>query len=1420
MQFIDPFASAVSIQPNQPLTILLIEDSEIDAHLFKSVFGRCELNGSTLLISHSMEEGLRTLNGAKGINAVFVDLNLPDCEGIESLKTLLPVAGSRPVIVISAESDQALIREALRNGAQDYLVKGSYDAVRLEQALLFSIERRRVSAALRASQDNYETLFQNNPLPAWLFRPDTLQIVMVNEAAIRHYGYTREEFLAMTIRDFRAPEDLPRLDELVRKRGTCDYLAVAEGWRHRTKDGTLIDVSISLNEVTFNEEKLIYVVVRDVTDQKRITSLLEDNSRRLDLAASSGGMIMVDVNYQKGSIHVSSRREGILGYSVNFESTVSSALRFVHPADRDVILEAIQNGKSGVKQDIQFRIRDPRSGNIIWVERRSYFVYDDEGVPIESRGVLVDITALKQYEADLLKSYQELEVAAERQSAILDSLPAQIALLDKDGVIVAVNQAWRVSADGIGQSEAWIGKSYFATAPCGADALHVHAGTRAVLRGETKRFEAEYPCETTGGWVKTVVCPIASADKGGAVIMHMDISAQKNVEHDLLQSRANLLSIFESTEDSYVLIDTEYRILALNRPARKEFPYFAQPNAIGKSVLSFMVEERKKPFQDALDVVFNERKATQYVVVYNFQPGVPSKYYQITVSPVLSDGRFLGYTICVHDITSHKEIEQTLADREQRFRALIENSGDMFTITDAQQRIVYASPNIEKILRYPLSEISGKPFYELIHSDDRPYYSFVVEQASRNKGTLFHKSNRMLTRDGQERWIEGSIIDLEHIPSVGGIVTNFRDITEKVNTQRELDHNRYILDKANEVTRIGYWVLDLKPGERALSWSPQLFTIFGLHDVAFAGEPDSFDAVVHPEDKTERDAALTKALRENVGYSVDYRVVRPDKQLMWVHEQAEVFFEKDRAAFVVGVVQDITERKVNDQKIRESKHNLDALINNTSDFMWSCDEKLRLISGNKAFHARMRERYGIDLREGDSVIVPDGVHPAMEAWNKAYETALSGKQAVFETHVERSTGPDYFLNTLNPILDNGKVVGVAGFSRNITESKKFENHIKAINERYEILSKATNDAVWDFDMKADTITWNHGLASIYGYYRDSYQRQTSFQWWRSMVHPDDLNFVVASLERSFAKKEQLWTRSYRFRCANGNYRYALDRGFIIYEGDKPVRMIGAQQDVHELTEYRMNLEQKVIARTIELQEALEKEKQLSEMKSRFVSIASHEFRTPLSTIQFATDFLARYKYKLGEPDIDRKLASISAQVKHMLFLLDDVLTVSKGDSGKIKVNVKPMNLREFLSELAKNIEEGAKSGHEIRLHFQLGNDIVTSDEKLLTNIFTNLLSNAIKFSPDQKTVELTCVQRDGRLIIEVADNGIGINEKERDLIFEPFSRGADVGAISGTGLGLSIVKTAVKLLQGTIELTSTEKFKTVFRVVIPLSLAE
>ena len=1399
------------------LSILLVEDSDVDAFLFKSCFDRSELAGSTLRVTRTLSEAVDVLGQSQKIDALFLDLNLPDSEGIDTLKQLLPHTGSRPVIIISAEGDQTVVRNALRSGAQDYLVKGNYDPLRIEHAIIYSIERQRVTTVLQRTQENYERLFQNNPLPAWLFCPSSLRILMVNDAAIRHYGYSSEEFANMTIRDLRPAQEVSRFDEFVKSAPSLEHRSEGENWKHRKKDGTTIDVELSTRAVSINGETLAYAVIHDVTERNRIMHLLKENSRRLDLAVSAGRMMVLDVDYVKNEMHIASSGEGIPGFPTDFFSDLETGMGFIHIEDRLKIRTALEIGRSGVRDDIQFRIIHPVNNSIIWVERRSYLVYDDNGKPIGSRGVVVDITALKQYEEEVLASYRSLESAAERQSAILDSLPAHIALLDKEGGIVAVNDAWKSYWDrnGKGSFGEWIGRSYFDTHEHEAGIESIHAGIREVLGGRRKKFEVEYPWNspTDRRWFRVSACTINTAGRGGAVIMHVDITERKKVENELLQSRANLLSIFESTEDSYVLIDPQHRILASNNRAREDFPYLNASDVIGKEVFSSLPMDRKKPFQTALDVVRKEKRATQYEAVYDLYNDSTKRYFQIRVTPVLSDGIFLGYTVCGHDITPHKRIEQALADREQRFRALIENSGDMFTITDDDNRIVYGSPNIENILGYPVEQIVGKTFSSLLHPDDRPYYYFVIEQTSREKGKLIQKSSRMFTRTGEELWTEGTIIDLSDIPAVGGTVTNFRDITEKINTQRELDHNRYILDKANEVTKIGYWVLDLKSAHRPLSWSPQLFNIFGVQESGFTGNPEFFGSLIHKDDNAIRRAALESALNGNREYSIDYRINRPDAQLMWVHEQAEVFFDGEKPAFVVGVVQDITERKVNEQTIRESKHNLDALINNTSDFLWSCDKDLRLISGNSAFYKQVRAQYQVALNEGDRVIVLGDNNPRMVPWMLAYQAALSGKQMAFETVSGTEEVRTYFQNTLNPIWDNGEVVGVAGFSRNITERKEFENRITAVNERFEILSKATNDAVWDWDMVADRITWNHGLTSIYGH--DPSNRETDFQWWCELVHPDDLAFVQGTLNDAFETNHQLWSCSYRFRSADSSYRYALDRGFIIYDGGKPVRMIGAQQDVHELTQYRMSLEQKVAERTIELQEALEKEKHLSEMKSRFVSIASHEFRTPLSTIQFATDFVMRYKHKLEPADIDRKLSSISLQVKHMMVLLDDVLTVSKGDSGKIQVHLSEVNIREFVLELTGNMKESAAT-HEIDVQFDLQRDLIISDEKLLMNVLSNLLSNAIKFSSGESRISVYCAHFAGSLIFEVSDNGIGINDHEKESIYEPFSRGADVGAISGTGLGLSIVRTAVKLLHGTIELSRNETFKTVFRVEIPV----
>jgi PAS domain S-box-containing protein len=242
------------------------------------------------------------------------------------------------------------------------------------------------------------------------------------------------------------------------------------------------------------------------------------------------------------------------------------------------------------------------------------------------------------------------------------------------------------------------------------------------------------------------------------------------------------------------------------------------------------------------------------------------------------------------------------------------------------------------------------------------------------------------------------------------------------------------------------------------------------------------------------------------------------------------------------------------------------------------------------------------------------------------------------------------------------------------------------------------------------------------------------------------------------------------------------------------RDVTARRKHEEMT--REKLERQVKERTSELNEALSKEKELVELKSKFVAIASHEFRTPLATINFATNYLKDYLNKLQPADITKKLESIERQVRHMTFLLDDVLTLGKSESGKMKVVARKIDIHDFLQKVVEEVRYSTTTSHQVIFNFNSLVREIEIDEKLLRNVFVNLLSNAIKFSPDSSEVVLTVYSTDNNLMISVQDNGVGIPSQEFDKIFDAFHRGSNAGAIQGTGLGLSIVKKAVELLEG------------------------
>lgn len=235
----------------------------------------------------------------------------------------------------------------------------------------------------------------------------------------------------------------------------------------------------------------------------------------------------------------------------------------------------------------------------------------------------------------------------------------------------------------------------------------------------------------------------------------------------------------------------------------------------------------------------------------------------------------------------------------------------------------------------------------------------------------------------------------------------------------------------------------------------------------------------------------------------------------------------------------------------------------------------------------------------------------------------------------------------------------------------------------------------------------------------------------------------------------------------------------------------------------------------DIQNALEKEKELSELKSRFVSMASHEFRTPLTTILSSSELLQDYGHKWAEEKKLLHYQRIQTAVKHMIQLLNDVLLIGQAEAGHFKFCPAQMDIVQFCHDLVEEMQITTKN-HTIASNVQIKSSTVELDEKLLRHILSNLLSNAIKYSPSGGTINFVLIEELEKLIFQVQDSGIGIPVADQAKLFDSFHRATNVGTISGTGLGLAIVKKAVDLHGGNITVESEVRSGTTFTVSLPI----
>lgn len=364
----------------------------------------------------------------------------------------------------------------------------------------------------------------------------------------------------------------------------------------------------------------------------------------------------------------------------------------------------------------------------------------------------------------------------------------------------------------------------------------------------------------------------------------------------------------------------------------------------------------------------------------------------------------------------------------------------------------------------------------------------------------------------------------------------------------------------------------------------------------------------------------------------------------------------------------------------------------------------------------------------------------------------------------------------------------------VEERMRIENEIRESEQRFRLMADSAPVLIWMNDYTGRITYTNKTWIDFTG--KEIITGLTDN--WQEFIYEEDMPLFIEKYNEAFHKKEKFEVTVRLVNKLEG-YRYVLLTATPrIINNEIFHGYIGSGVDVTEL------------------QRAIEKEHELNSLKTRFISTVSHEYRTPLTTIMTAS-YLVDTFIKTGNlADASKFISRIQASVKSMTDLLDQVLTISKSDTGDQKVKPILTNIYDFCHSFVDEYRIIDKNNHNI--YFETTDDTKQQsyiDPTLLQQILSNLISNAIKYSPIDSDIVLTHRKEGSNLIFEVKDNGIGIPKEQIRYIFEQFYRATNTGVVQGSGLGLSIVKRCIDIYRGKIEVESQLNEGTIVKVILP-----
>jgi PAS domain S-box-containing protein len=755
--------------------------------------------------------------------------------------------------------------------------------------------------------------------------------------------------------------------------------------------------------------------------------------------------------------------------------------------------------------------------------------------------------------------------------------------------------------------------------------------------------------------------------------------------------------------------------------------------------------------------------------------------------------------------------------RQQRewLEVTLSSIGDAVIATDIQGHVSFLNPSAIAITGWSAADAHGQPLdrvFAVRRTDSPADREPPLSQTLLAGHSVRLGADTLLeTKDGTVITIEDSAAPIRDASgNISGTVIVFRDMTERQRSEQALQELRSRLEATLSVAEIGTWTWDI--GKDRMVADANLARMLSVTPEVAAGAPlGSYLASVHPDDRPQVQSAIAAAIASEGGsYELDHRILRPDGSIRWLAARGRVRRDsRGSSLHLPGVVIDITDRK----QVEEVRNRLADVVASSDDAIVTKTLEGVITSWNQGaeriFGYTPEEAIGKPI----TILIPED---HIDEEPGILQRLRRGERIEhYETVRRRKDGTLLDISlSVSPMLDvNGIIIGASKIARDITRQKRADEAVHASNQRFRLMADSAPVLIWIADITRACIWLNKTWLDFTGREMD---QEIGFGWVQSL-HPEDMDPSLKAYAENFDARKP-YKMEYRLRRHDGVFRWLIVNAVPLCEGPHGAfsGYIGSCIDITEFRQAAGEREQLLQSERAARTEA----ERLGRLKDEFLATLSHELRTPLNAILGWATILRRMP--VGSDEHTKGLETIERNARIQTQIIADLLDMSGIISGKVQLDVRPVDLHEVICAALDAVRPAANAKN-VRLRTTLDAKVgrLRGDGNRLQQVFWNLLTNAVKFTPAGGRIDVVLERVNSHVEISVEDSGIGIKPEFLAFVFDRF-RQADASITrrhGGLGLGLSIVKHLVELHGGTVRVKSAGEGKgATFIVALPISV--